>query len=195
MSFDEGIDLKQKLNVEYIALKQMDRLNQAQMMGDEVIIKKCLRSLVSLIPPINRQNILDRENEYIGISYIWSAPKEFPYLSKDPKNPLIINRVGVDLDYDPKFNGRRYENTEDGVKEVYEVGGPHQVSPIYIENVDENLDVYSDIIQDEYLSLGLTWTISPRDKLKSNPNPNDPEGLTYHPLYSPNQETSESEEK
>jgi len=55
-------------------------------------------------------------------------------LSADPKNPLIINERGIDLDYDPNYNARTYkiiidDDEVEHVEEIYEVGGSHQLSP------------------------------------------------------------------
>ena len=188
MSFEnERSSLKQKLNIEYLSLRQMDRVNQSVEPGD---FYTNLRRLISALPPENRENIWDRKDEFFKSRPEWKTPNSYRQLSSDPLNPIIANKVD-DSNYNPQRVGRRYEyrpelgdvNDPDAWVEIRELGDVYWISPFKADTPEQDLDALYDIVHEEYLELGLTWKLRPRGKIRGKDNPDDPEHKEPHPKY------------
>ena len=141
------------LDPEKIVWLQIQRCNVLHSTGDEMLYGNAVMSLLINVPEDIRLEVEDNENEYHHVAKIWKPAGRF---SADPENPFTINNPG-DLDYDPKFKGRHYEPDGDGFKEVYVIGGIHQISPLWLE--DESWDYYAlqKMIMAALQGHGLTW--------------------------------------
>lgn len=150
---DLGSSYRGDLDPEKIVWLQIQRCNVLHSTGDEILYGNAVMSLLINCPADIREDIESREEEYHIKEKMWRPQKGY---SADPENPFIINNRG-DLDYDPAFRGRRYEKDGDGWREVWETGGPHQVSPVYRET--ESWDYYQlqKMIMAALQDHGLTW--------------------------------------
>lgn len=188
MSFEnERSSLKQKINIEYISLRQMDRVNLSV---EDTEFYTNLRRLISALPLENREHIWSRKAEFFKSTPEWKTPVSYRQLSADPLNPIIANKVD-DSNYSPQRVGRRYKhnselgdvNDPDAWIEIREPGDVYWVSPFKIETPYRDLDVLYDIVHEECLELGLTWKLRPRGKIRGKDNPDDPEHKEPHPKY------------
>ncbi len=187
MSDNETSSMKQKLNIEYLSLRQMDRVNQSLDNGD---MFTNLRRLISALPPENREHIWSKKDQVFTSKAEWKTPPSYRKLSADPLNPIIANHRD-DANYNPNKVGRRYVydeslgdiNDPDSWKEIREKGDVYWISPYKEETPYQDLDVLYDIVHEEYLDLGLTWKLRPRAKIRGKTNTDDPEHKEAHPKY------------
>jgi len=136
-------EYKQKVNVEFLTLKQIDRCNNAAFEGDEAKFSNAVESLLAMLPKENRMRIENERNkeEYTEKSeqpvYQYSCGKPMGTL----ENPIYRN-----LPTDWNYKG----------------GEPVLVSPTVeeVENVDYQ-KLYK-MILGELQDVGVTWKIEPR---------------------------------
>jgi hypothetical protein len=178
---DSGGGFRGDLDPEKLVWLQIRTCNNLHSQGDEILFGNAVMSLFAIIPSSIREDIEDHEEDYHTYDNIWkSVLTEGDHGSADPDNPDISNIKGT-LRYNPHFRGRHYEKVitktvdEDGkeveeikINEVYEIGGPHQTSPIYIES--EQWDYYAlfKLITRKLEERGLTWHVQRIEKITGN---------------------------
>ncbi len=178
---DSGGGFRGDLDPEKLVWLQIRTCNSLHSQGDDILFGNAVMSLFAIIPSSIREDIEENEWEYHIKDKVWKPVlMDGEYGSSDPDNPDIINVKGT-LRYNSHFKARRYEKNmiiikdKDGknieeieIKEVYEVGGPHQLSPIYIE--DEQWDYYIlfKLITGKLEERGLTWHIQRVEKITGN---------------------------
>ena len=132
--------------------------------GDDMLLASALDA-VKIAVPNNLKFVCDEiEEECTVVVPKWVRPKNpgLYMLSKDPLDPVIDNRRGVDLDYNPERMGRRFEFTKDeedreGGEEGVERGGPNWISPLYVkEEVTDHRLMFRYVLT-ELENNGLWW--------------------------------------
>ena len=141
---DDDISFRGSLDPEKLIWLQIRSCFIAHNLGDEMAFGNAVMGLLAFIPSSKRKEIEAQEEEYIIEDETW-VPLRIGgmVLSDDPENPVIINRKGIDLDYDPDFNG----------------GEPKQISPILREVT--NYDYYKlfVMIQEALEEAKLSWRV------------------------------------
>lgn len=135
-SFQENLDS------EKLVFSQIRACNMAHNEGDEISFGNAVMQLLAIIPSSMRKEIKAQEEEYLTEDEIWVSLKiGGMVLSNDPENPVIINRKGIDLDYDPNFNG----------------GKPKQISPILKKDVNWDYYILFVMIQEALEKGNISW--------------------------------------
>jgi hypothetical protein len=136
-------EFKQKVNVEYLVLKQIDRCNTAAYEGDEGKFNNAVESLLSMLPKENRQRIESDKNreEYVETIeqpvYQYSCGKPMG----SPESPIYRN-----LPTDWNYRG----------------GEPILVSPTIEEVEQTDYQKLYKLILAELQDVGVTWKVEPR---------------------------------
>jgi hypothetical protein len=142
-SSDE-ISFRGNLDPERLVWLQIRECNIAHNNGDEMRFGNAVMGLLAIIPSSKRREIKARRDEYVILEERWVPWNDGGgALSADPDHPIIINRKGIDLDYDPNFND----------------GKEKQISPILKK--EEKTDYYTlfEMIQDGLEESKLSWRI------------------------------------
>lgn len=187
--------LKPDFNMGLVCLRQMDRLNQAIAEGDQFKVENILSSLLAPLPPANRKRARERITECVITRIKWIRQTKGGFkLSDDPMRPTYGNKPGSHS-YDPKRPTRRWTPILDDegkptseYKIVYEVGGLEQISPLPDETEDSDLITYNDVVQDEYLALGLTFKTKKFDFIRSPDEVGAPDTPPSNPLFDEDEE-------
>jgi hypothetical protein len=153
--FDEtsiDAEFKQKINVEYLVLKQIDRCNTAAYEGDEGKFNNAVESLLAMLPKENRVRI---ENEKSKSEYVETIEQPVYQYScgkpmGTPENPIYRNKK-TDWNYDG--------------------GEPILVSPTTEEVEVVNYQKLYKMILAELQDVGVTWKIEPRGNVEKKIDP------------------------
>ena len=145
-------EFKQKINVEYLVLKQIDRCNNAALEGDEIKFSNAVESLLAMLPKENRLRI---ESDKIKDSYITKIEQPvYKYSAGKPmgtiENPIYRNNP-KDWNYDG--------------------GEPVLVSPTVEEVTQTDYQKLYKIILNELQDVGVTWKIEPRGNVEKRIDP------------------------
>jgi len=150
------VDYKQKINIEYLALKQVDRCNISANAGDSMSFNNSVESLLSMLPKENRAVI---ESEKYKEQYITRVEELVYQYSGGRKMGTKANPVYRNNPTDWNYKG--------GEKEL--------VSPVVVEVERVNYQVLFRLILSELQNVGVTWKIEPREsidlKVKTSPTP------------------------
>jgi len=154
-SFDEtsvDAEFKQKINVEYLVLKQIDRCNTAAYEGDEGKFNNAVESLLAMLPKENRQRI---ENDKSREQYTETIEQPVYQYScghpmGTPENPIYRNKK-TDWNYDG--------------------GEPILVSPTIEEVEQVDYQKLYKMILSELQDVGVTWKIEPRGNVERRIKP------------------------
>jgi hypothetical protein len=150
------VDYKQKINIEYLALKQVDRCNVSANAGDAMSFNNSVESLLSMLPKENRAVI---ESEKYKEQYITRVEELVYQYSCGRKMGTKEHPVYRNKPTDWNYNG----------------GEPELVSPVVIEVEKVNYQVLYRLILSELQNVGVTWKIEPREsidkKIKLPPTP------------------------
>lgn len=165
---DLNSSYKENLSPEQLLWLQIRACNTAHNEGDEMGYGNAVKSLLINVPEDIREEVEAQEDLYHKFEKNWRpALVDGEYYSADPERPDIINKKGT-LRYNPRFRGRHFEKTplkdKDGKEtgefdyvEVYEEGGPHQISPLYAEEEIWDYYMLQKLIMAALQEHGLTW--------------------------------------
>ena len=153
--FDENpvdAEFKQKINVEFLVLKQIDRCNNAALEGDEIKFSNGVEGLLAMLPKENRLRI---ESDKIKSTYITKIEQPvYKYSAGKPmgtiENPIYRNNP-KDWNYDG--------------------GEPILVSPTVEEVEQTDYQKLFKIVLNELQDVGVTWKIEPRGNVEKRIDP------------------------
>ena len=158
----ERNELRYSVNMETRAQEQLRLIAEAFQSGDEPLKESAVLLLLSFIPKESRERIRARVEEYTTTTSEWQPEKSGGWaLSKDPHDPAYANEP-ESHEYDPLRKTRRWEITvdKDGfeeVREIHEVGGLHQLSPIWTTFEEPNLHKLVELMVDELQDVNAAW--------------------------------------
>jgi hypothetical protein len=145
-------EFKQKVNVEYLVLKQIDRCNNAALEGDEIKFANAVESLLAMLPKENRLRI---ENDKTKESYISKIEQPiYKYSCGKPMGTLE----------NPIFRNKKTDWNYDG-------GEPIRISPMVEEVEQTDYQKLYKIILNELQDVGVTWKIEPRGNVEKKIDP------------------------
>ena len=154
-SFDEtsvDAEFKQKINVEYLVLKQIDRCNTAAYEGDEGKFNNAVESLLAMLPKENRQRI---ENDKSREQYTETIEQPvYQYSCGHPMGSLES----------PIYRNKKTDWNYDG-------GEPILVSPTIEEVEQVDYQKLYKMILSELQDVGVTWKIEPRGNVERKIKP------------------------
>lgn len=145
-------EFKQKINVEFLVLKQIDRCNQAALEGDEIKFSNATESLLAMLPKENRKRI---ESDKVKEEYITKIEQPvYKYSCGKPmgtiENPIYRNKKS-DWNYDG--------------------GEPILISPTVEEVEQTDYQKLYKIVLNELQDVGVTWKIEPRGNVEKKIDP------------------------
>jgi len=154
-SFDEGsvdAEFKQKINVEYLVLKQIDRCNTAAYEGDEGKFNNAVESLLAMLPKENRARIENDKNRDQYVETIEQPVYQYScgHPMGTPENPIYRNKK-TDWNWDG--------------------GEPILVSPTVEEVEQVDYQKLYKMILSELQDVGVTWKIEPRGNVERRITP------------------------
>jgi hypothetical protein len=145
-------EFKQKVNVEYLVLKQIDRCNNAALEGDEIKFSNAVESLLAMLPKENRLRI---ENDKTREQY--TAKVEQPVYKYSCGKPMGTLE-------NPIFRNKPTDWNYDG-------GEPIRISPMVEEVEQTDYQKLYKIILNELQDVGVTWKIEPRGNVEKKIDP------------------------
>ena len=154
-SFDEtsvDAEFKQKINVEYLVLKQIDRCNTAAYEGDEGKFNNAVESLLAMLPKENRQRIESEKNREQYTETIEQPVYQYScgHPMGTPENPIYRNKK-TDWNWD---------------------GGEQILVSPTIEEVEQvDYQKLYKMILAELQDVGVTWKIEPRGNVERKIKP------------------------
>lgn len=154
-SFDEtsvDAEFKQKINVEYLVLKQIDRCNTAAYEGDEGKFNNAVESLLAMLPKENRQRIESEKNREQYTETIEQPVYQYScgHPMGTPENPIYRNKK-TDWNWD-------------GGEQIL-------VSPTFEEVEQVDYQKLYKMILSELQDVGVTWKIEPRGNVERKIKP------------------------
>ena len=176
----DDISFRGSLDPEKLVWLQIRSCFIAHNVGDEIAFGNAVMGLLAFIPSSKRREIEAREDEYIIEEDAW-VPLRIGgvSLSSDPEYPVLINRKGIDLDYDPDFNG----------------GEPKQISPIKKHIVKWDYYKLFVMIQEALEEAKLSWRMEQVcEELGRIPKKDPPPTPTLAPEISIDKDEEEDEQ-